>query len=87
MTTRQRKYPMEEFARRGDEIYNRDIRTLAEAEHKGEFVAIDIETGAWEMDPDEMVAGDRLLARCPDAQTWLVRVGFRCVRRFGARLK
>ena len=82
MTTRQPRYSKEEFAQRGDEIYERDIRPLVEAEHKGKFVAIDIETGAWEMDASEMAASDRLLERCPDARTWLVRVGFRAAFHF-----
>jgi len=87
MTVRQPRYRKEEFARRGDEIYDRDIRPLVEAEHKGKFVAIDIETGQWEMDVSEMTACDRLLARIPEAQTWLARVGFRAARRFGPRLR
>jgi len=29
----------------------------------------------WEIDADEMAASRRLVARCPDAQTWVVRVG------------
>jgi hypothetical protein len=32
-------------------------------------VAIDIETGAYEIDGDELAAPDRLLARVPDAQS------------------
>ncbi len=85
MAVRQPRYPKEEFARRGDEIYNRDIRPLVETEaNKGKFVAIDIETGQWEMDADEIVAGDRLFARVPDAQTWMLRVGYGYLRRFGA---
>ena len=85
MVVRQPRYPKEEFARRGDEIYNRDIRPLVETEeNKGKFVAIDIETGAWEMNADEINAGNRLFAQVPDAQTWMVRVGYGCLRRFGA---
>ena len=83
MTLRQPRYSKAEFARRGDEIYERDIRPNVEPGNKGKLVAIDIETGAYEMDTDEMIAFDRLLARYPDAQIWLVRVGFRYVRRFG----
>ena len=71
---------MEEFARRGDEIYNRDIQPRLKPEDKGKFVAIDIETGAYEVDPDELAASDRLLARVPNAQTWLRRVGWRYAR-------
>ncbi len=84
MITRQPRYSKEEFARRGDEIYDRAIRPQVEAENKGKFVAIDIETGAWEIDASEIVAGDRLTARIPDAQTWMVRVGYDYLRRFGA---
>ncbi len=85
MVVRQPRYTKEDFARRGDEIYNRDIRPLVETkENKGRFVAIDIETGQWEMDVDEIIAGDRLFARIPDAQTWMVRVGYDYLRRFGA---
>ena len=79
------RYSKEEFARRGDEIYNRDIRPQVDLpENRGKFVAIDIETGSWEMDSDELAAGDRLRVRIPDAQTWMLRVGFGYLRRFGA---
>ena len=85
MTVRQPRYSMEEFARLGDEIYERNIRPQVEASHKGEIVAIDIETGDWEIDGDEMAASRRLRARRPDAQIWVVRVGYPYVRRFGSR--
>ena len=84
MSVRQPRYSKEEFARRGGEIYERDIRPQVEADNKGKFVAIDIETGAWEMDADERAAGDRLQARIHDAQTWMVRIGYDYLRRFGA---
>lgn len=79
------RYSKEEFARRGDAIYERDIRPSLNASSEGKFVAIDVETGAHEMDADELTVTDRLLARIPDAQVWLVRVGSRHVRRFGPR--
>ena len=69
------RYSKEEFARRGDEIYDRDIKPHVTAEDDGKFVVIDIETGDYEMDRDELVAHDRLLLRHPDAQVWLRRVG------------
>ena len=79
------RYSKEEFARRGDEIYERDIHPIVKEEDVGKFVAIDIETGAYEVDASELAASDRLSARVPDAQTWLKRVGSRYVRRFGQR--
>jgi hypothetical protein len=36
------------------------------------------------MDADEIVAGDRLIVRIPDAQTWMTRVGYGYIRRLGA---
>ncbi len=44
-----------------------------------------IESGAYEIDADELAASDRLLARKPDAQMWLRRVGSRYAHRFGPR--
>jgi len=37
------RYSKEEFARRGDEIYDRDIKPHVTAEDDGKFVVIDIE--------------------------------------------
>ncbi|MDJ0577388.1 MAG: hypothetical protein QNJ65_19785 [Xenococcaceae cyanobacterium MO_234.B1] len=84
MTVRQPRYSKEEFARRGDEIYESQVRSQVEEGNHGKIVAIDIETGEWEMDASEIVAASRLEKRLPDAQIWIARVGSRYVRRFGA---
>jgi hypothetical protein len=81
----QPRYSKEEFARRGDEIYERDIRPRVKADDEGKFVVIDIETGAYEIDENELAASDRLLARNANAQLWVTRVGSRYARRFGPR--
>lgn len=83
MIVRQPRYSKEEFARRGDEIYEHDVRTNVGPHDYGKFVAIDIESRQWEMDADERAAGDHLLSRVPDAQMWMTRVGFGYTRRFG----
>ena len=77
------RYSKEEFARRGEEIFERDIRSHLAGRDKYDVVAIDIETGGYEVDPREDAAADRLMARIPDAQVCVRRVGFSCVRRFG----
>jgi ribosomal protein L16/L10AE len=87
MTVRQPRYTKEEFARRGDEIYESQVRSQVEEGNHGRIVAIDIETGAFEVDSNEIEACDRLEARYPDAQIWIVRVGSRHVRRFGGRTR
>ena len=60
------RYSKEEFARRGDEIYDRDVKPHVTHEDDGKCVVIDIETGDYEMDRDELVAHHRLVAppRC-----------------------
>jgi hypothetical protein len=77
------RHSKEEFARRGDEIYHRAIAPQVGPEDEGKFVVIDIETGAYEIDQDELTASDRLLARRLDAQMWTLRVGSRYARRIG----
>ena len=84
MPTTRPRYSKEEFAQRGDAIYE-DIRPIVEPGNEGKFVAIDIETGGYEVGGDELTASDRLLARVPDGQVWLRRIGSRYVRRFGPR--
>jgi hypothetical protein len=84
MSTLQPRYSKEEFARRGAEIYERQVRSQVEEGNQGKIVAIDVETGAFEVADDLLTASDRLLVRYPDAQTWFVRIGHRAVHRFGS---
>jgi hypothetical protein len=86
MSSTHPRYTKEEFALRGDSIYERQIGPQIESGHKGEFVAIDVETGEYEVDADELAASDRLLRRVPNAQIWLRRVGSRYARRFGSHV-
>jgi hypothetical protein len=79
------RYSKEEFARRGDALYESKVRPHLKPEDKGKFAAIDIETGAYEVDADEYEALERLCARVPSAQVWMVRIGSRYVHRFGGR--
>ena len=85
MPIRQPRYSKEEFARRGNEIYKSQVRSQVEEGNYGKIVAIDIETGAFEVADTPMVAVDRLYEREPDAQPWVVRIGHRAVFRFGSR--
>jgi hypothetical protein len=85
MASTKRRYSKEDFARRGDEIYETQVRPHLMVEDEGKFAAIDIESGAYELDVDELEACDKLNARVPEAQIWLVRVGSRYLHRFGGR--
>ncbi|NES19247.1 MAG: hypothetical protein F6K41_10040 [Symploca sp. SIO3E6] len=87
MVVLQPQYSKEEFARLGDAIYENLVRPQVEAGNHGKIVAIDLETGDFEVDESEIAACDRLESRHPDAQIWIVCIGSRYVRRFGGRGK
>jgi hypothetical protein len=83
MATVKRRYSKEEFAQRGDAIYEKEVRPQIKADDVGRFAAIDIESEMYEIDADEMKAGNKLRKRFPDAQIWMVRIGSRSVHRLG----
>jgi hypothetical protein len=86
MTIRQPRYSKEEFAQRGDALYDSQIRSqIDEQSDRGRIVAINIETGAFEIADSIVTASEHLLNRVPDAQTWFIRIGHQAVYHFGAR--
>lgn len=83
MASTKRRYSKDEFARRGDALVDSKVHpNLTEAD-KDKFVAIDIETGEYELDKNEMKAVSRLRDRIPDPQIWLVHVSLGYLHRFG----
>jgi hypothetical protein len=85
MASTKRRYSKEEFARLGDAIYESTVRPLLKPNDNGKFAAIDIETGKYEIDADDVEVLERLSKRIPSAQIWLVRIGSRYLDRFGGR--
>ena len=85
MIVAEKNMSREEIAQRGDEIYEKNIRPLVRAEDTGRYAVIDVGTGEYEIDPDELMASDRLFARHPEAKVWLRQIGSRYARRFGKR--
>jgi hypothetical protein len=73
----------DEIVRRGEEIYEREIRANVEPTNKGKFLVLDIETGAYEIDEDDLKASKRLLARHPNAETYGLRIGYPTAYRIG----
>ena len=63
------------IALRGQSIYNEQIKPLVEPTHKGKFVAIDIDTGEYEIDPRDATACQRLRNRLPSANLFAVKAG------------
>ncbi|MBE9078027.1 hypothetical protein IQ241_12105 [Romeria aff. gracilis LEGE 07310] len=85
MTVREPRYSKEEFSRRGKELYETQVRAQVEDGNHGKIVAIDIETGAFEVAKDSLTAAKQLLRRHPHAQIFGIRIGHPAVHRFGFR--
>ena len=82
-TTRRPRYSKEEFAKRGDALYETKILPTLKKKDDGKFLALDIETSEYEIADDELAACRRLRVRIPDAQIWLTQIGAGCLHRFG----
>ena len=84
----------EEFARRGNAIYEEEVLpNIDDPEEKARhFVVIDIETEEYEVSDTPRTATDasqRLLDRCPEAmgRLWFRRVGSSIAHRVGGRFR
>ena len=60
---------------RGREVYDRLVHPHMRPEDDGKFVAVDMLTGEYELDADEIPAVRRLRARAPGAEVVLLCVG------------
>ena len=76
-------YTSKEVASRGEDIYKRDIRDKVEPKHKSKFLVVDIETGEYEMNADDLVATKRLLAKQPNAVVYGLQIGSPTAYRIG----
>lgn len=69
------KYTANEVAERGEAIYEKQLRAQVEEGHRGEFLVLDIETGDYEIAPDDVTATKRLLDRHSQAVIYGLRIG------------
>ena len=76
-------YTSKEVASRGEAIYRQQIRGKVEPKHKGKFLVIDIETGEYEMSPDDLIATKRLLTKHPSAVIYGLQIGSPTAYRIG----
>ncbi len=58
-------------------FFERRVRPMLRPEDDGKLVALDVQTGDYELDEDDYAAVSRLRARNPVAGAWLGRVGSR----------
>ncbi len=79
------KFGGDEVERRGQDLYDRLIKPALKPEDDGKFLAIDAESGDYELDCDDFQATERLLQRRRDAQIWLMRAGRAAAYHIGGR--
>jgi hypothetical protein len=76
----------EAFARRAEEYYDRVLRAKLEPEHKGEYLFLDVDSGDYELDADQLAAMRRARAKHPGTIFYIMRVGYRAVDRIGLQV-
>lgn len=77
------KFSAAEAAAIGEAIYERDIRSQVESQHQGQFLVLDIDSGEYEIAPDDLVATKRILNKHPEAVLHGLRIGSRVAYRLG----
>jgi hypothetical protein len=80
----------EEISRRGEEIYQNELRSKIEAGNIGKLVSIDVETGDYEIGSDsfgDLDAPLRLHAKHADAAIYTLRIGYNAVVALGGILE
>jgi hypothetical protein len=76
-------YSSKEVAARGEELYRQRIQHKLSEADKGKFLIVDIETGEYEIDSDDLSATKRALAKRPEAVLYGLRIGYPAAYRLG----
>jgi hypothetical protein len=79
-------YTGKEVVSRGEAIYAQSIRQQVEPTLRGKFLVMDIESGDYEVDEEDLQASKRLLARRPQAVVYGLRIGYPVSFRIGGSL-
>ena len=87
MLLSQPRYSADETVQRTEDLYERQIRSQVEGQYQGQYIAIDIDTGDYEIGTDYHLAAHTLLSRRPGGSVGVLRIGFPAVGRIGGRVK
>lgn len=79
-------YSPSEVEARGEAIYEQNLRSKIEDGNLGKFVVMDIESGDFEVDQDDLTATRRILSRHPHGMLYGVRIGHRAAYRLGGHV-
>jgi len=79
-------YKSEDITRCGQTLYDEGIRSQVEATNFGKYIAVDIETGAYEIADEHLAAAEQALAKHPGAPLYVLRIGYPAAARIGGHL-
>jgi len=68
-------YSADEIVARGKKIYESQLREKLEPQNIGKFLVIDIETGEYEMDDNDLVASRKASRSKPNGARFGMRIG------------
>ena len=77
------RYSSDEIAERGQALYEREVQGSLTPGDIGKFLVLDIETGSYELDADDLTAVQRARAKRPDGAFYVLRVGHPAAYRLG----
>jgi hypothetical protein len=63
-------------------VYDTYIKDRIQPEDEGKYLVIDLETGEFELDADDVAAAMRAYQKKPSAERYLVRIGHRTAGAF-----
>jgi hypothetical protein len=79
------QYNPDQVQSKGEALYQQRLRSQVEKDNKGRYLVLDIETGEFEIDDDDLTATKRILSRQPKAVLYGLRIGYPTAYRLGGR--
>jgi hypothetical protein len=76
-----------EIVERGKKLYEGTLRAKLEPHENGKYVAIDVNTGEYEVDRELIKARRRLEAKQPQSQTFVGRIGYPTAIKMGGAVR
>ena len=79
------RFSSEQIAERGQALYEQTIRRSLGSSAHGKFLVLDVESGEYELDSDELAAVKRARKKHPGAAFYVLRVGHPTAFRLGRK--
>jgi hypothetical protein len=76
---------LDEIADRARALYESQIRPRVDAGDRGKYLIIEVNSGDYEIDDDDLAASDRAAAKHPNGEFFAMRIGYPALGRIGFR--